>query len=208
MEKGFGPIGPGGNNTIHIYSNDGSELLDSFGDEKIGITIVEIIEGFSPHGVVILRGSDEHQESGTQAWLYPGDGYFRGLSYEANSGYPDIGSTDSDITIEPYTDLYVVDNEPLVKVYNFSYEESDEEGAIISIPQGEVGVLDCKEKYMEYNVAISNNLNDTCKVYLGAKQTEKELIIEIPRGQTAVLECENKLMPDDIYIRTGEPLEE
>lgn len=206
MEKNFGPSNPDGNNTIHIYSNDGSELLASFGNEKIGIMIVMIIEGVS--GVVILRGSDEHQESGTQAWPYLGDGYFRGLSYEPNSGYPDIGSNDSDITIGPYTNLYVVDNEPLVKVYNFSYEESDEEGAIISIPQGEVGVLDCKEKYMEYNVAISNNLNDTCMVYLGAKQTEKELIIEIPRGQTAVLECIEKLMPDNIYIRAVEPLEE
>ena len=199
---------------INIYNNAGTELLWS---ENVGVEnqIADIHISYTPQqkpydrAIFQAYSGPEGTLGNLTIYDYQGEGFFKGLAFEAFAKQvPEGLHNENDFSVDADgIDLYVVDNEPLVKARLY-VEGEDQDTFIISIPQGQVGVLDCKGKYMLEDIKISNDLDVDVLVYLGAEQTSKSNIIGIPGESTAILECKEKLMPDDIYIRAGEPLEE
>jgi hypothetical protein len=189
--------------TIIIYSNDGQEELWSAEvDVKMNGVYVEPFFGYSPldgfpkFQVFFNNPKGDNVGGGVLAiYEYEGDGFFEGVSYEPNSDIPEpegtVWSWDDDFT----TRLYVVDMGKIVQV---RYEhEVVENPLILSLTQGQTGVLPCKDNIMEEDIRIKSPLRISLpvQVYLG-----EEKILEISSGQTGVLACKDTIMPDNIRI--------
>ena len=164
------------NNTVKIYSNDGSTLLFT----SSGTVPITDVQTVTETGVTLSNG---------EVYTYEGNKKFLGIAWDVNETTPDYPAG---ATFNYGTPVYIVEEEKEPKV-TITYNEN----VIASLGAGQTATLQCNGKKMASDIIV------TAPEVAEPEITDSPLPIEISTADemTALLETAEV---GSIYKYTGE----